>query len=85
VLDAHDLAASKLLRGNQHDRQQLAQLHEAAPLDHAVLVSRFRELMDGFVGDPAEPWWSFRHFVQETWGEIMAAEVDAPIPRASDR
>jgi len=85
VLDAYDLAASKLLRGNQHDRQQLTQLHELVSLDRAVLVSRFRELMTGFVGDPTEPWWSLRHFVQETWGELLAAEIDELIPRGVHR
>jgi hypothetical protein len=33
VLDAHDLAAGKLLRGTEHDCQQLGALHDVNPLD----------------------------------------------------
>ena len=82
VLDRHDLAASKLVRGNEHDRQQLAQLHARAPLDHDVLVERSRELFGDLVGDPTESWWALRHFVGETWGELAAADIDLLRARA---
>jgi hypothetical protein len=72
VVEAHDLAASKLLRGNDHDRQQLAQLHELVGLDRALLVSRFDALMHDYVGDAAEPRWALFHFVEEVWGELAA-------------
>jgi hypothetical protein len=81
VLDRHDLAASKLVRGNEHDRQQLAQLHELVPLDLDTLVVRFKELMRDFVGDPTEPWWALRHLVGELWGELEAADVDVELRR----
>lgn len=77
VLDAYDLAVSKLVRGNEHDRQQLAQLHALTPFDLDTLVTRFRDLMATYVGDPTEPWWSLRHLVEELWGDIAAADVDA--------
>lgn len=82
VLDRHDLAASKLLRGNEHDRQQLVQLHQLAPLDQDTLVARSRDLINDIVGDATEPWWALRHFVAETWGDLAAAEVDALRARA---
>ncbi len=81
VLERYDLAASKLVRGNEHDRQQLAQLHQLAPLELPTLLARFRELMHDFVGSPDEPWWALRHFIEETWGELAAADIDDEIRR----
>jgi uncharacterized nucleotidyltransferase DUF6036 len=75
VLDPYDLAASKLLRGNDHDRQQLRELHRLIGLDLPVLVARFNELLDDYVGDPREPRWSLYHLVGELWGEIAALDV----------
>ncbi len=87
VLDSHDLAASKLLRGNEHDRQQLAQLHALAPLDLDTLVARYRDLIADYVGDPTEPMLSLRHLVQELWGEIAAVDTfgERTATFASDR
>jgi len=75
VLEAHDLAASKLLRGNEHDRQQLLELHRAVELDLGTLIARFHDLLAEHVGDLTEPRWSLHHFVREVWGEIAALEV----------
>jgi hypothetical protein len=74
VVEAHDLAASKLLRGNEHDRQQLAQLHGLVGLDLPTLVSRFVDLLLDYVGDPTEPRLALRYFVEEVWGELAAIE-----------
>jgi hypothetical protein len=81
VLDRYDLAVSKLIRGNEHDRQQLGELHALTPLDLTTLVARFGELMADFVGNPTEPWWALRHFVAETWGELAAADIADEIRR----
>jgi hypothetical protein len=75
VPDVYDLAAAKLLRGNDHDRQQLAELHHLAPLDRATLVGRFNALLAHYVGDPVEPRWSLFHLVTELWGEIAALDL----------
>lgn len=80
VLDEYDLAASKLLRGNQHDREQIAQLHGLAQLERIRLVERFESLIDDFAGDPREPWWALRHLVEEIWGEHAASEIDERMP-----
>lgn len=70
--EVHDLAASKLLRGNDHDRQQLRMLHERTRLDLDTLSSRFEDLLAVHIGDPREPRWSLYHFVEEVWGELAA-------------
>jgi hypothetical protein len=75
VLDAHDLAASKLVRGNEHDRQQLQQLHESVGLELETLVARFQSLLAEYVGDSTEPRWSLFHFVDGVWGEIAALDL----------
>ena len=75
VVDPHDLAASKLLRGNEHDRAQLAELHSLEPLFQDVLVARFADLLIDYVGDPTEPRWALVHFVEETWGELAGLEA----------
>lgn len=72
VLDRYDLAASKLLRGVDKDRQQLRQLHELVPFDRDTLVQRFQDLLGDYVGDPTEPRWSLYFFVEELWGELDA-------------
>jgi hypothetical protein len=75
VVDAHDLAASKLVRGNEHDRQQLRQLHDLVRLDLATLIERFDDVLEQYVGDPTEPRLSLRYFVEEVWGEMAAIDA----------
>ena len=70
-LDRHDLAASKLLRGNEHDREQLPD----HPLSLELLTKRYVQLLGDYVGDSTEPRWSFVNFVEETWDEIAAVEA----------
>lgn len=78
VLEQHDLAVSKLLRGNLHDRQQLSELHDLVGLDLRTLNARFDELIQHVVGDNAqtEARWARYHFVHEVWGEVDAQDVD---------
>src|SRR6266513_4112098 len=45
VLEKHDLALSKCVRGNAHDEQQLREIHKAKPFDFDTLVDRFRTEM----------------------------------------
>lgn len=75
VLERHDLAASKLLRGNEHDREQLRELHAQDALSLEILLERYVGLLADYLGDPTEPRWSLVHFVEEVWGEL--AGVDA--------
>jgi hypothetical protein len=77
VLERHDLAASKLLRGDTHDRQQLAALHDVEPLDLDILNARFDDLLRDVHGANAEreARWARYHFVHEIWGELEALDV----------
>lgn len=71
----YDLAAAKLLRGNEHDREQLAEVHHLVRLDRSTLIERFNLLLESYVGDPLEPRWSLYHLVTEIWGEIAAVDL----------
>lgn len=55
ALDPHDLALSKLTRNSPIDRDDVAQLARAVPLDAALLRTRYRrELRPIIVGDPGQ-------------------------------
>lgn len=79
VLDRHDLAASKLLRGNEHDREQLRDLHDRHPMSLDVLLERYVSLLAGYVGDPTEPRWGLVHFVEEVWGELAGVAASKAV------
>ncbi|MBI4637223.1 MAG: hypothetical protein HY727_12810 [Candidatus Rokubacteria bacterium] len=52
ALDPHDLALSKLARNSPIDREDVAQLASAVPLDPALLRTRYeRELRPILIGD----------------------------------
>jgi hypothetical protein len=52
ALDPHDLALSKLVRNSPIDREDVAQLARAVPLDPALLRARYeRELRPILIGD----------------------------------
>jgi Nucleotidyltransferase of unknown function (DUF6036) len=54
ALDPHDLALSKLTRNSPVDRDDIAQLAKAVPLDADLLRVRYRrELRPIIIGDPA--------------------------------
>ena len=53
ALEPHDLALSKLVRNSPIDREDVAQLANAVPLDAKVLRARYRrELRPIIIGDP---------------------------------
>jgi hypothetical protein len=53
ALDPHDLALSKLARNSPFDRDDVAQLAKAVPLDADLLRTRYREeLRPIIIGDP---------------------------------
>ena len=56
ALEPHDLALSKLTRNSPIDRDDVAQLAKAVPLDARVLRARYqRELRPIIIGDPEQP------------------------------
>ena len=71
VLEKHDLAISKALRGDERDRQHLVALHQQSPLEFETLVSRFRDdLLPVYVGDSAPITDYFLWVVEELFGEL---------------
>ena len=55
ALDPHDLALSKLTRNSPIDRDDVAQLARAVPLDATLLRTRYRrELRPILIGDPEQ-------------------------------
>ena len=53
ALDPHDLALSKLTRNSPIDRDDVAQLARAVPLDATLLRTRYRQkLRPILIGDP---------------------------------
>jgi hypothetical protein len=55
ALDPHDLALSKLTRNSPVDRDDVAQLARAVPLDAKILRGRYRrELRPIIIGDPEQ-------------------------------
>lgn len=75
AVDAYDLVASKLLRGNDHDRQQLMELHDLITLELERVIERVGALLEQLVGDPTEPRWALHHFVGAIWGDLAADEA----------
>lgn len=76
VLEKHDLALSKIVRGDDHDLQQLEELHAQNPLSFDTLVARFRTEMTHVMGDRARIEAQFLELVDRLFGELkrIAAE-----------
>lgn len=75
VLERHDLALSKTVRGYQNDVDAIAALHETHPLDLGVLVERWRAEMSHAMGAPDRLRQNFEVLVDVLFGEIEAARV----------
>ncbi|MCW5806836.1 MAG: hypothetical protein KIT31_31045 [Deltaproteobacteria bacterium] len=70
VLERHDLALSKIVRGVEHDMQQLEEIHRHHRLDFEVLVERFRTEMASVVGDPSRIRLNFLELIERLFGEL---------------
>jgi hypothetical protein len=70
VLDKHDLVLSKTMRGDEHDEQQILEIHRAVGLDFDVLVQRFRDEMDHVIGDPVRIRQQFLQLLDMLFGEL---------------
>jgi hypothetical protein len=77
VPEAHDLVLSKLMRGAEHDLEQIAALHRRHPLDLELLVDRFTNEMSHRVGDPRTLELNLLNCVEILWGELDRDRVDA--------
>ena len=76
VLERHDLVLSKTVRGDDHDEQQIADMHLAEPFSFDILVERFRSEMTHAMGSPARLRDQFLQLIRRLFGELkrLAAE-----------
>jgi hypothetical protein len=76
VLDQHDLALSKLVRGYEHDMEQIEALHQNDPLDYDVLVGRFVSEMGHVIGQPRMIALAFLECVERLFGELARSRAE---------
>jgi hypothetical protein len=84
VLDKHDLALSKVVRGYEHDLQQIEALHQTDPLDHAVMIQRFLGEMGHVVGNPRMIALAFFECIERLFGELARDRAEQQL-RAAGR
>lgn len=70
ILEKHDLALSKMVRGVEHDMQQLEEVHRNSGLDFDTLVERFGTEMGSVVGDPQRIRLNFLELIERLFGEF---------------
>jgi len=75
ILEKHDLALSKCVRGNEHDLQQLEEIHARGGLSLEILVERFRTEMSHVMGDPARIRTNFLELIERLFGELARARL----------
>jgi len=82
ILERHDLALSKTLRGHEHDEQQIKEIHQANPLDFDILVPRFKdEMLPICVGDPARIRAQFLDLIEQLFGGLHRARAEKMLRR----
>jgi hypothetical protein len=84
VLEQHDLALSKVVRGYDHDLEQIEELHRRAPLDQDLLVRRFIDEMGHAVGNPRMIALAFLECIERLFGELARSRVEQQL-RAAGR
>ncbi|HUQ98149.1 MAG TPA: DUF6036 family nucleotidyltransferase [Gemmatimonadaceae bacterium] len=70
VLEKHDLALSKIVRGAEHDMQQLEEVHQNSGLDFETLVDRFHFEMSHVLGEPQRIRLNFLELIERLFGEL---------------
>ncbi|MFL5307541.1 MAG: DUF6036 family nucleotidyltransferase [Polyangia bacterium] len=81
VPDRHDLALMKVVRGDRHDEDIIAEIHARHPLKLDVLLMRFEEEMGHVTKDERILRWQFRALVSRLFGTQAARRV--PFKRKS--
>ncbi len=81
VVERHDLVLSKVVRGAEHDDQQVEQLHAAQPLDRKTLLDRFRMEMGYAVGSPDRLRTNLLQLIERLYGELERVRADRELPR----
>jgi hypothetical protein len=80
TLERHDLALSKALRGDEHDFQQIREIHAKAPLDFTTIVERFKTEMKYANGDPRRIRSLFLEMIASVFGELKRVTAERMIP-----
>ena len=83
VLEKHDLALSKIVRGDDHDLQQLLEIHQNTGLDFDILVGRFRDEMGHVVGDPVRIRRQFLDLIHLLFGELKHVAANKMLSSAN--
>jgi hypothetical protein len=81
VMEAHDLALSKLVRGVEGDMQHIRQLHAVRPLDFEVLLTRFLDEMSHVIKRAGEVDVNFYNCVDMLFGEVAAIRARRRVER----
>lgn len=80
VPERHDLALMKLLRGDEHDMEHIAQIHTNMPLSLDVLLGRWTNEMGHVVGRKSRHRFALLALVERLFGEDQATKLDRTLP-----
>jgi hypothetical protein len=75
VPERHDLALMKIIRGDRHDEDVIAEIHAKHPLDQALLIDRFENEMGHVIKDERILRQQFRLLVSRLFGPDAAKSV----------
>lgn len=76
VPDRHDLVCMKMLRGEEHDLQVIAEMHEQAPLEFDMLCNLFINEMSHVTGRLEDKRLNFIGMIQVLFGEDNGHEAE---------
>jgi hypothetical protein len=85
VLEKHDLALSKIVRGYEHDEQHVVALHGIDPLDLDTLINRFIGEMGHVIGEPRRIELNFLECVERLFGELARVTAERRIHAGRDQ
>jgi Nucleotidyltransferase of unknown function (DUF6036) len=77
VPERHDLVLMKVVRGDRHDLDVIAEIHAKHPLKLATLVKRFEEEMGHVIKDERTLRLQFRLLVEQLFGKEAARSIRA--------
>jgi hypothetical protein len=77
VPERHDLALMKVIRGDRHDEDVIAEIHAKTPLALAVLIDRFENEMGHVIKDERILRQQFRQLIDRLFGPEAARSVRA--------
>ena len=80
VLDYHDLALSKTIRGERKDLDALQLAHEQHPFDENILIERYTKEMNEVIGDKRRIDQNFINLIDHLYGPMEADRVRTILP-----